>query len=121
MRSRPIGWWRMAKAVSRTASKPPEAEDSGTKARRLWETLHKCHDGAKLATLMSLTGYSKPYVAQGLNRFKEKGHARHVDDGTWFAVGEGPQGLTGRPVRPRCPTCGQRMPPERPKRPAGGG
>lgn len=105
----------MARMKKQNAEKRTD-EAGATKARTLWETLHKCRGGANLATLISLTGYSKAYVALGLNRFKEKGHARHTEDGTWLAVGDGPQGLTGRPMRPRCPTCGQRMPPERPKR-----
>ncbi len=106
----------MEKVATQTTAKQPNAEDGVTKARTLWETLHKCRDGANLSTLISLTGYTKSYVALGLNRFKEKGHVKHGEDGTWLAVGDGPQGLSGRPTRPRCPTCGQRMPPDNPKR-----
>ena len=102
----------MARVTKQIAEK--RTADAGvTKARTLWETLNKCRSGANLATLVSLTGYSKAYVALGLNRFKDKGHATHTEDGTWLAAGDGPQGLSGRPTRPRCPTCGQRMPPER--------
>lgn len=105
----------MGRATKQTAGKRA-ADDGVTKARTLWEALHNCRGGANLSTLISLTGYSKAYVAVGLNRFKDKGHAKHAEDGTWLAVGDGPQGLSGRPTRPRCPTCGQRMPPEKPKR-----